>query len=149
MELAEKVLNNLKEDVKEKGLKWSITEGGKEGKSEVIYLLQNLEEELRACRKKGVVMADSVETLGVSLRTHTHTHTHRAAVSEGECEKKCDVRFSLIKKIRVRNGLVLARGWGRTSGRCCTHRKVQIEEADGGSSRQEGIGIACLVLRGE
>ena len=28
-----------------------------------------LEEELRQCRKEGVTMADSVETLGVDLRT--------------------------------------------------------------------------------
>ena len=38
---------------------------------------------------------------------------------------------------------------GRTGGVRCAHREVKIEEADGGSSWEEGVGFAFLVLRGE
>ena len=38
---------------------------------------------------------------------------------------------------------------GRRGGVRCAHREVKIEEADGGSSWEEGVGFAFLVLRGE
>ena len=51
-------------------MKLSITEKGKEGKSKMIASCGYLEEKLRECStEEGVTMADSVETLGVDLRT--------------------------------------------------------------------------------
>ena len=48
----------------------SVTENGKEGKSKMIASCRLLEDELRQCSKEeGVTMADTVETLGVDLRT--------------------------------------------------------------------------------
>ena len=48
----------------------SVTENGREGKRKMIASCGFLEDELRQCSKEeGVTMADSVETLGVDLRT--------------------------------------------------------------------------------
>ena len=54
-----------------------------------------LEDELRQCSKEGgVTMADSVETLGVDLRTRVKN----SGAKEEARRKTCNVRFSLIKK---------------------------------------------------
>ena len=69
-EMAKKVMKKLKEEVEKKGFKLSVTENGKEGKSNMIASCGFLEEELRQFSKEeGVTLADSVETLGVDLRT--------------------------------------------------------------------------------
>ena len=143
VEMAEKVLAKLVKEVEEKVLRLSITEGEKEVESKVIISCTYLEEELLGCS-------------GLE-------NTNQAAGSEGEGEKKCDVRFSLIKKnwvfkknlraVRseefVEDWLASCESVERTSSGCCTHSKVSIEEADGCSSRQEVIGIAFLEQRGE
>ena len=82
-----------------------------------------LEDELRQCsREEGVTMADSVETLGLDLRTRVK----RLGAKEKARRKKCKVRFSLIKKNKafqkntmkmevkklLRAGMVPARTWG-------------------------------------
>ena len=68
--MAIKVMRNLKEEAEKKGLKLSVTANGKEGKSKMIASCGFLEEELHQCSKEqGATMADSVETLGVDLRT--------------------------------------------------------------------------------
>ena len=70
-ELAETVLEKLKKEVEE-GLKLSITKGGEEGWSKILVSCRYLEEQLRVYSKReGVVVAESVETLGVDLRTRT------------------------------------------------------------------------------
>ena len=67
-------------------------------------------------------MAESVETLGVDLRRQTK----QLGAKEKARRKKCDVRFSLIRKYKnrpesymkigvrklSRTGLVRARAWG-------------------------------------
>ena len=69
-EMAKKVMKKLKEEVDRKGLKLSVTENGKEGKSMMIASCGFLEDELRQYSKaEGVTLAGSVETLGVGLRT--------------------------------------------------------------------------------
>ena len=69
-ELAKKVMKKLKEEVEKKSHKMSVTENGKEGKSTMIASCRFLENELRQfSREEGVTLADSVETLGVDLRT--------------------------------------------------------------------------------
>ena len=69
-EMAKKVMKKLKEEVERKGLELSVTENGTEGKSKMIAQCGFLEEELRQCGKEeGVTTANSVETLGVDLRT--------------------------------------------------------------------------------
>ena len=49
-----------------------------------------LEDELRQCSKEGVTMADSVETLGVDLRTKVK----RLGAKEKARRKNCKVRLS-------------------------------------------------------
>ena len=57
-----------------------------------------LEEELRQFSKEeGVTLAGSVETLGVDLRTRVK----RLGAKENARRKKCNVRFSIIKKIKT------------------------------------------------
>ena len=55
MKLAGKVLQKLKREVEETGLKVSITEGDKEGQSKAITFCKFLEERFQECIKKGVV----------------------------------------------------------------------------------------------
>ena len=75
---------NLYPPLIQQGLKLPITEGGKEGKGKAITFCENLEERFQKCSKKeGVVLATSVETLGVDLRTRT-----KQLGSEEEDEKK-------------------------------------------------------------
>ena len=91
-------MKKLEEEVEKKGLKLSVTENGKEGKSKMIASCGFLDKELQQCSKEeGVTMADSVETLGVDLRTRVK----RLRVKEKTRRKKCRVRFSLIKKNKV------------------------------------------------
>ena len=81
-----------------------------------------LEDDLRQCSKEeGVTMADSVETHGVDLRTSVG----RFGANGKAREKKCKVRFSIIKKNKafqkncmkvgvkklLRAGMVPARTW--------------------------------------
>ena len=64
------MMKELKEEVEKKGLKLSVTENGKEGKSNMIASCGFLENELRqVSEEEGVTLADIVETLGVDLRT--------------------------------------------------------------------------------
>ena len=61
VEMAERVLKKSKNEVEEKGLKPSITEGGKEGKSKAMTSCKYLEERFQQCSKReGVVLARSV-----------------------------------------------------------------------------------------
>ena len=87
-EMAKKV-KKLKEDVEKKGLKLSVTENGKEGKSSMVASCGFLEDELRQCSmEERVTMADGVETLGVDLRSRVK----RLGVKEKASRKKCKVR---------------------------------------------------------
>ena len=109
-------------------MKWPITQGGKEGKSKVIASCGSLEENFRECSKsEGVGVATRVDTLGVDLRTKTR----QLGATEKATWKKCDVRFPLIKKNRV---------WAFAST-----IRLKVEEVDGSSNRQEGVGAALIV----
>ena len=94
-EMAKKVMKILKEEVERKGLELSVTDDGKEGKSKMIASCDFLEDELRQfSREEGVTMADSVDSLGVDLRTRVK----KLGAKEKARRKKCRVGFSLIKK---------------------------------------------------
>ena len=80
--------------MRKKASKLSVNENGKEGKSKMIVSCGFLEAELCQCSKEGVTMAESVETLGVDLRTRAKN----LGAKEKARRKKCNVRFSLIKK---------------------------------------------------
>ena len=81
--------------VEKKGLKHSVTEYGKEGKSKTIASCGFLENELsQFSKEEGVTLAESVETLGVDLRTRVE----KLGAKEKTRTKKCKVRFSIIKK---------------------------------------------------
>ena len=90
------VMKKLTEEVEKEGLKLSVTDNGKEGKSKMITSCGFRENELRQFSKKeGVTLvADSVETLGMDLRTRVK----RLRAKEKARRKKCKVRFSNIKK---------------------------------------------------
>ena len=73
-------------------MKLSIIEGWKEGQSNVIISCIYLEERFHECSKKeGVIMATSVETTGVDLI--------REPSERSRAEKRCEVRFSLVRMI--------------------------------------------------
>ena len=56
-----------------------------------------LEEELgQFSKEEGVNLADSVETLGVDLRTRVK----RLGAKEKARRKKCNVRFSIIQRMQ-------------------------------------------------
>ena len=81
--------------MEKKGLKLSVTENGKEGKSKMIASCGFLENESsQFSKEEGVTLADSVETLGGDLRTRVK----RLGAKEKARRKKCKVRFSIIKK---------------------------------------------------
>ena len=116
-----------------------------------------LEGKRRECsEEEGEILADSVETLGVDLRTKIE----RLGAKEMARRKNCRVRFSLIKKNKafqkeelhegrikklLRMGLVPARAWKSHAVGLFPQKDYKIEEADG-SSRQEGVDFALLVL---
>ena len=96
-EMAKKLMKILKEEVERKGLNLSVTEDGKEGKSKMIASCGFLEDELRQFSgEEGVTMADSVDSLGVDLRTRVNI----LGAKEKARRQKCWVRFSLIKNNR-------------------------------------------------
>ena len=112
------------------------------------------EDELRQCStEEGVTSADSVETLGVDLRTRVK----RLGATEQARRKKCKVRFAIIKKNEglpeelheggcqevVTSGHVPARTW--ESMQWSSHGKIYIEETDGSSSGQKQYDIVVLV----
>ena len=73
----------------------SVTEGGKERKSKMIASCGFLQNELRQFSGvEGVTMADSVDTLGVNLRTRVK----RLGAEEQARRRKCKVRFSNQEK---------------------------------------------------
>ena len=79
-------MKKLKEEVEKKGLKLSVTENGKEGKSKMKASCGFLENELSQCSKEeGITLADRVETLGVDLRTRVK----RLGAKEKATSKKC------------------------------------------------------------
>ena len=51
-EIAEKVMKKLKEEVEKKGLEWSVTENGKEGKNKMIVSCGFLKDEMLQCSKE-------------------------------------------------------------------------------------------------
>ena len=85
---------NRKEEVERKGLKLSVTENGKEGKSKMIASCGFLEDEQHQCSEEGVTLADSVETLGVDFKTRVK----KLGAKEKSEKKMCKVRFSPVKK---------------------------------------------------
>ena len=80
-----------------KGLKLSITEGGKEEKSKVIPSCRYLEEKLQDCSKREREgLADSVETFGVDLRKTT-----KNLGAKGKARRRhCDERSSIARRNR-------------------------------------------------
>ena len=122
VEMANKVMKRLQEEVEEKGLKLSVTGNGKEGKSKMIASCGFLENELSQFSKEGPTLEDSVETLGVDLRTRVK----RLGAKEKARRKKYKVRLSIIEKSKalrknymkvgvkklLRAGMMPARTWG-------------------------------------
>ena len=69
-EMAKNVMKKAERRSGGKGFKLSVTENGKEGKSKMIASCGFLENELsQFSKEEGVTLADSLETLGVGLRT--------------------------------------------------------------------------------
>ena len=90
-----KVMKKMKEEVEKKGPKLSVTENDKEGKSKMIASCGFFENELsQFSKEEGVTLTDSVETLGVDLRTRVK----KLGAKVKARRRKCKVRFSIIKK---------------------------------------------------
>ena len=132
------------------------TEDGKEGKSKMIASCGFLEQEFRQFSGElGVTMADSVDTLGVDLGTRVM----KLGAKEKARRKKCRVRFPLIKKneafqksymkVGVKEAVESVHGASKDLGSSCSgdgsHREVEIEETDGGGSRQKEYDFIVLV----
>ena len=81
-------MKSLRRKVDEKGLRLSITEGGKEGKSSVIPSCSKLVEQFQECSEtEGVGLSTSGEPSGVDLQT-----TKQLGAKEKSRRKTCDVR---------------------------------------------------------
>ena len=121
-EAAKKVMKKLKEEIEKKGLDMSVTENGKEGKSKMIASCGFLENELRECSKEGVTMADSVETLGVELRTRVNKLGAKGKARRKEVQSEIlahQEEQGLPKELHEggvrkspRSGMMPARTWG-------------------------------------
>ena len=101
-EVAKKVMKKLREEVEKKlrrkASNFLVTENGEEGKSKIIASCGFLQNELRQFgREEGVTLADSVETLGVYLKTRVK----RLEEKEKAKRNKCKVKFSFIKKKHI------------------------------------------------
>ena len=92
-------MKKLKKKVdKKKGLKLSVNENEKEGKSKMIASCGFLENELSQFSiEEGVTLADNVEPRGVDLRIRVK----RLEAKEKSRRKKCKDRLSLIKNNKV------------------------------------------------
>ena len=126
-EMAKKVMKKLKEDVRKKGLKLPVTENGKKGKSKMIASCRFFEDGLRQCSKEGVMMADSVETLGVRLGAKEKKRRNKAV-------QKSHMKVRVKKLLRA--GMVPTRTWG-------VHEMVP--EADGSSSGKEEYDFSVFI----
>ena len=144
--MAEKVLKKLKMEEEEEGKKLSITEGGKEGKSKATASCKYLELKFQKCsKKKEVALETNVENLGVDLRMSTK----QLGAKEKPRRKKCDVRFSLIRKHRIfqknyrrtgvrqfaEDGLGPCESVERRSSWRCANGKAQVEGTTGGQQQ--------------
>ena len=139
-EMAKKVMKKLKEEIEKKGLKLSVTENGKEGKSKMIASCGFLEDELRQYSKaEGVTLADSVETLGVDLRTrvkkleqsekkevqseildYKEEQKPSRKFNEGWCQEVVTCRYDASKDLG-----------SPCSGKMSPTERLNIEETDG------------------
>ena len=109
-------------------------------------------------KEEGVTLADSVETLGVDLRTRVK----KLGAKEKARRKKCKVRFSIIKKneafrenymkVVVKNllraGMMPARTWGAHAVGMSPTERLKLRRTDGGGSWQEEYNLAVLVHGG-
>ena len=147
-------MKKLQQEVEKKkpeknSLKLSVTEKGKEGK---IASCGFLEEELRQCSKEEVTMADSVETLGVDLRTRIRRLWES---KEKARRKKCKVRFSIIKKNMkvevkklLRAGMTPARTWGAHAVGMSPTERLKLVRQMAAAGWQEEYNLAVLVHGG-
>ena len=143
------MMRKLKKEVGERAQKLSVTENGKEG---------NLQEKLRECsQEEGQILADSVETLGVDLRTKIE----RLGAKEIARRKKCRVRLSLIKKNKafqkeepdegrikqlLRMGLVSARAWKSLQWDCCGRKILKLRRQMVAAAGKKGSTSLSLFL---
>ena len=135
-------MKKLKEEVEKKGLKLSVTENGKEGRSKMIPSCGFLENELRQfSREDRVTLADSVETLGVDLRTRVK----RLGAKEKVRRKKCKAKLSLVKKNKAHESWCqevatcefdASKDFGSPCSGDVSHGEVEIEKTDGSCCRK-------------
>ena len=150
-EMAKKVMKKLKEAVEKKGLKLSVTESGKEGKSKMTASRGFLEDELRQCSKEGVTMTDSVETLVVDSRTRVKSLGSQRKSEEEEVQGEIlayQQEQGLPKELHEgesQETYTSGNGASKDVESSCSgngsHRKSKLEEADGSSSGQKEYDI--------
>ena len=146
------ILRAMRRDVEEKGLELSITEVGKEGKSEAIASCGYLEEKFQECSKRGVGFVTSVEK----------TRTKQLGAKEKARRKKCDVRSSVAGKNRVfsvalfgdwceevalRRGLGPSEGVGRSSRWHRANRNCEVEgQMAVAASKKESVSLSLFMV---
>ena len=146
------------EKVERSGEKRSVTENVKEGKSKMIASWGFLENELSQFSKEGVTLADSVETLGVDLRTRVK----RLGAKEKAKRKNGKVRFSIIKKNKafqknytkvgvktlLRAGVMPARTWRAHAVGMSPTEMLKLRRQMAAGSRQKEHNFFVLVHGG-
>ena len=151
-EMAKKVMKKLKEEVEKNGLKLFMTEDGKEGKSKMIASCGFLENELRQfSREEGVTMADSMETLGVDLRRRI-----KKLGAEEQARRQVEIldyqEESFSTELHesgsqecATSGHDASKNLESTCSGFGPYRKIEIEKADGSSSRQKEDDFSVFV----
>ena len=102
-------------------------------------------------KEEGVTLTDSVETLGVDLRTRVK----RLGAKEKREEKKCLVRFSIIKNNKAfQKNYMKVGGYGASESveahavAMAPIERLKIEETNGSGSGQKEYNFAFLVHGG-
>ena len=130
-------------EVEEKGLRLSITEGRKEGKEHGNHFLHVSGRVFRNAAIKGVVLATSVEILGVDLRT-------RRSWERGRRRAERNLVFQthyLITGERqlLRTGLVPARAWGGQAVGIAPTQRVKLWRQMAAAGKKESVSPSLVM----
>ena len=147
-------------EAKREGIE-AVKHGWKKGRAEQRACAMQLSgrEVFQECNKReGVGLASNVDTCGVDLRTRTRQLGAKEKARRKKCEVLiCQMEPRLLEELHeewceelAEEKLCFARvrGGGQAVG-IYAYRKVEIEKADGGSSRQERVGVAISFHVGE
>ena len=156
--MAKKVMKKLKEEEEKTGLQLSVTESGKEGKSNMIASCGFIgNEHSQFSKEGGVTSAESVKTLGVDLRPRVkklgakEKREEESARSGSRLSRRIKLSRKNHMKVGVkkllRAGIVPARTLVSSCSGDSSQGKIEVEEC-GSSSGQEDHDHLVLVHGG-